>query len=285
MFSRCVLFVIVGLLSVMPASAQLIFDTQMLPVVARGAGLAGTQWVTDLTVFNPTGAEVTVGLQFSPAGQDNLFNPAFPNRIVLAPGETLMVEDVLLNTFGFDEDIKGSLALICDPAFVPENVEGAMILAVSRTYNTGGTEGTFGQTVPSLISTTNVGWSSSFITGARHDGEFRSNLGIAGSSPTTAVQVFYRIMTADGTVVVEGSKEIWILGMNQWSFGSLGVGTVEGPLTVELWLDPDDMDDDPCAAPIPTGFLAYVSKVDEGTGDAEFLTAAPVVPYMCMIEQ
>ena len=91
-------------------------------------------------------------------------------------------------------------------------------------------------------------------------------------------------MTADGTVVVEGSKEIWILGMNQWSFGSLGVGTVEGPLTVELWLDPDDMDDDPCAAPIPTGFLAYISKVDEGTGDAEFLTAAPVVPYMCMIE-
>ena len=56
------------------------------------------------------------------------------------------------------------------------------------------------------------------------------------------------------------------------------------PPTVELWLDPDDMVEDPCAAEFTTGFLAYVSKVDNGTGDAEYLTAAPMMPYTaCLV--
>jgi hypothetical protein len=268
-----------------PAAAQEIFDTQVFAVVARGAGLLGTQWVTDLTVFNPTGAEVTIGIQFFVAGQDNLLDPTFPNRLVLAPHETLMVEDVLLNTFGYDEDIKGVLAMVADPNYLTDNEEGAAILAVTRTYNTGAAEGTFGQTVPSLVSAVNVGWGSSFITGARNDDAFRSNLGIAGTSPMGTIRVFYRIMDHEGTVLAEGSKRLRIASMNQWSFEQLGVGSVAGPLTVELWLDPADMDEDPCAFDFPTGFLAYVSKVDNGTGDAEYLTAAPMVPYTACLMQ
>jgi hypothetical protein len=286
MLKRSSLVVIVVLLLVIPASAQEVFNTQVFSVVARGEGLGGTQWVTDLTVFNPTDAEVTIGIGFFPAGQDNLFDPTFPYRLVLAPGETQMIEDVILNTFGLDQDIKGLLVLLCDPAYLTENEEGAMILAVTRTYNTGGDEGTFGQTVPSLVSAVNVGWASSFVTGARNDDAFRSNLGIAATSPMAAPRVFYRIMTADGTVVAEGSKVIRIASMNQWSFDKLGVGDQDGPLTVELWLDPDDMEEDPCEPDFPIGFLAYVSKVDNGTGDAEFLTAAPMMPYtVCLMEQ
>jgi hypothetical protein len=285
MSRKCVFVVIAVLLMVAPASAQLIFDTQAFPVVARGAGLAGTQWVTDLTVYNPTDAEVTVGLHFSPANQDSMFNPTFPTRITLQAGETLMVEDVLLSTFGFDEDIKGSLTLICDPMFLPGNQEDAMILAVTRTYNTGGVEGTYGQTVPSLISSVNVGWTSSFITGARNDTAFRSNLGISGTSPMAAPRVYYRVTTADGAVAAEGSKQLRVASMNQWSFASLGIGVVDGPLTVELWLDPDDASEDPCADDFPVGFLAYVSKIDQMSGDAEYLTAAPLMPFLCMMEE
>lgn len=285
MCRRYVFVVVAVLLMVAPASAQLIFDTQAFPVVARGAGLGGTQWVTDLTIYNPTDAEVTIGLHFSPANQDSMFNPTFPTRITLQPGETLMVEDVLLTSFGFNEDIKGSLTLICDPMFLPENQEDAMILAVTRTYNTGGTDGTYGQTVPSLISSVNVGWTSSFITGARNDGAFRSNLGISGTSPMAAPRVFYRVTTANGAVATEGSKQLRLASMNQWSFANLGVGIVDGPLTVELWLDPDDADEDPCAADFPAGFLAYVSKVDQESGDAEFLGAAPLMPYLCVFEE
>ncbi len=285
MSKKCSLVVMGVLLLAVPAAAQEVLNTQVFSVVARGAGLAGTQWVTDLTVFNPTDAELTVGIGFYPGGQDNLLDPTFPDRLTLAPYETLMVEDVLLNTFGYDEDIKGALILICDPVVITENEEGATMLAVTRTYNTGGAEGTFGQTVPSLVAGgLNVGWSSSFVTGARNDDAFRSNLGIAGQSLFGTLRVYYRIMDQEGTVLVEGSKRIRIASMNQWSFDSLGVGSVEGPLTVELWLDPENMDEDPCEPLFPTGFLAYVSKVDNGTGDAEFLTAAPMMPYIaCLV--
>lgn len=285
MLKRCSLVMIGVLLLVLPASAQELLNTQVFSVAARGAGLAGTQWVTDLTVYNPMDVELIVGIQFFPGGQDNLLDPTFPERLTLAPHETLMVEDVLLNTFGYDEDIKGALILICDPDVITENDEGAVMLAVTRTYNTGGAEGTFGQTVPSLVAGgLNVFAESSFITGARNDDEFRSNLGIAGQSALGTIRVHYRIMDQEGIVLVEDSKRIRIASMNQWSFDSLGVGSVEGPLTVELWLDPDDLDEDPCEPIFPTGFLAYVSKVDNGTGDAEYLTAAPMMPYTaCLV--
>jgi hypothetical protein len=280
MFRKCSLVVIAVLVLAMPTSAQEVFNTQVFSVVARGAGLADTQWVTDLTLHNPTDATLFVGIQFFPADQDNLFDPTFPEQLELAPHETKMYEDVLLNPLGYDEDIKGVLALICDPNYLLNNEEDATMLAVTRTYNTGGDEGTFGQTVPSLVGGgLNVGWASSFITGARNDDEFRSNLGIAATSYIARVRVYYRIMDQDGEVLVEDSKRIKIASMNQWSFDSLGVGSVDGPLTVELWLDPDAMDEDPCEPDFPVGFLAYVSKVDNGTGDAEFLTAAPMVPY------
>jgi hypothetical protein len=273
--------VLVVLLAAPPVAAQLINNIQFFPVIARGAGLAGTQWVTDLAVTNPLPVPVTVGIQFFPSNQDNLFNPLFPDRISLDGYETVMVEDVLLNTFGFDEDIKGELVMICDPMFIPGNPEDAVVLAVTRTYNVGSPEGTFGQTIPSLVTAVNVGWTSSFVTGARNDDFFRSNLGIASSSPIQAIRVHYRIRTADMTVLVEGSKVIRVASMNQWSFERLGVGVVDGPLTVELWLDPADMSADPCEEDIPNGFFAYVSKVDNGTGDAEFLMGAPIIPYVC----
>lgn len=279
------LLVLVAILGItIPAVGQEAFSIQFFPVVARGAGLGDTQWVTDLTVFNPMSENVTVGLQFFPANQNNVFNPFFPNSITLEPGQTIMVADVLHETFGYTGDIKGGLVLVADPDFIPGNPEGTQILAVTRTYNVGSAEGTYGQTVPSLTASLNVGWASSFITGARNDADFRSNLGIGNTAVMASIRVYYRIMNQGGEVLVEGSKTLKISSMNQWSFDQLGVGTVDGPLTVELWLDPDNASPDPCAENIPPGFLAYVSKVDNGTGDAEFLTSAPMVPFLCWLQ-
>jgi hypothetical protein len=275
------LMALVVLLVAQPAAAQFIEYIQLFPVVARGPGMGGTLWVTDLAVTNPTTAQVVVGIAYFPSGQDNLFNPLFPNRIVLEAGQTVLVEDVLLNTFGVSDASKGMLIMLTDPEFIPSNPEDAEIIAVTRTYNVGSPEGTFGQTIPSLVTAINVGWSSSWITGARNDDLFRSNLGIGNTSVFSQIRVHYRIRASTGIVLAEGSKVIRVASMDQWSLASLGVGTVQGPLSVELWLDEANVGLDPCEEDIPVSFVAYISKVDNGTGDAEYLMAAPFVPYIC----
>jgi hypothetical protein len=261
-----------------PASANLITDLAFVPVAAHTAGLHGTQWVTDLTIFNPMDYEVSVGVQFQPADQDNTDATVYRHTVVVGPRETMLIEDLLPTHYGIEGDMKGSLLVMVRPPWLP-NPAGSKIHATVRIYNTGGGEGTYGQTVPSLVPAINVGWSSSFVTGARNDDAFRSNLGIACLG--FPVRVHYRIFAHDHTVVVEGFEDLAQISMSQWSFDQLGVGDVEGPLTVELWLDPDDAPADPCAIDFPDAFLAYVSKVDNLTGDAEFLLAIPMSPHIC----
>lgn len=264
-----------------PVAAQEVLSLQVFPVVARGPGASGTQWVTDLVVMNPMAEAIEVGLQFFPADQDNMFNPLFPLRISLQPGETVIVEDVLLNQFGLDEAAMGGLGVVASEDYILGNPEDTVICAVTRTYNVGSALGTYGQTVPSLLVNLNVGWEPSLIVGARNDDDFRSNLGIMNTSPMAPILVHFRIKDHTGAVLVEDEKTIRVASMNQWSFQSLGIGTTDGPLTVELWLDPSSMSAEPCEEDLPNGFVAYVSKVDNGTGDAEFLIGAAMAPYYC----
>lgn len=267
-----------------PLSAQEIAHSQFFPILARTAGVGGTQWVTDLTVHNMTDEELVVGTQFLEADTANVFNPTFPDRFTLGPLETRMIPDVLNSLFGYETDIKGSMLVTVDPSLISSNPAGAQILATTRTYNTGDPAGTFGQTVPALSRTINASASTSVITGAVNSTRFRSNLGIANMALLTELRVNYRVLDGDGDVVAEGMRTLQPASVSQWSFQQLGVAKQDGPLTVELWMHPDDVLPDPCATQFPNMFIAYVSKVDgnpDGTGDAEFIYAAPHEPYSC----
>lgn len=267
-----------------PVAAQQLAHSQFIPVVARNPGVGGTQWVTDVTVYNDTDETLTVGTQFLPADQANLFNPAFPNRFTLAPRETKAFVDVINVLFGYDTSIKGSLLFTADSSLIPENPDGAKILATTRIYNTGDPAGTYGQTVPALSLTINASGTQSVVTGVRNDSRYRANLGIASLTLISEITVHFRVRTQDGAVLHEGARDLQPSSMSQWSFQQLGVPVTEGPLTVELWLDPSDVLPDPCATQFPNMFIAYVSKVDgnpDGTGDAEFIYAAPTEPYDC----
>ena len=264
--------------------AQQLAHTQFIPVLARTAGVGGTQWVTDVTVYNATDDELIVGMQFLIADQANIYNPMFPNRFTIQPRETLIFEDALHTLLGYETNITGSLLLTADNALIPGNPPGGLILATTRIYNVGAPEGTFGQTVPALSLAINAAGTPSIVTGARNDSLFRSNLGIVSMALFAEITVHYRVRSTDGSTVAEGAKTIHSASMSQFSFSSLGVPKADGPLTVELWMDPADVYPDPCATQFPNMFIAYVSKVDgnpTGTGDAEFIYAAPTEPYDC----
>jgi len=276
--------VVVALVAAAPVGAQQITHSQLFPVVARTAGVGGTQWLSDLTVVNLTDSQLVVGTQFIIADQANIFDPTFPTRFTLAPHETRLITDVINTLFGYDTNIKGGLLVTVDPSLIEVNPEGSIILATTRTYNTGSPEGTFGQTVPALGWVINASGSPSYVTGAINDSRFRSNLGIASLALFAEITVHYKVMDGSGATVVEGSKTMPPSSMSQWSFADLGVPKADGPLTVALWMDPADVFPDPCVTQFPNMFLAYVSKVDgnpDGTGDAEFIYAAPMELYTC----
>ena len=280
-FSRITLVALV-LVSAREGAGQFMGEFHPFPVVAHtaGAGNPPTFWRSDAVVYNPNDRPLTVGFKFLPEGQENSFDGTFPMTRVVGANQTLLVEDLVDSMFGFTGNQKGALIVSCSPKSFPANPSGARIVATTRTYNTGSALGTFGQDIPSSLYHWNGSKASSIATGGRQDNRFRTNLGIVSFS-AKSIAVWYRIRNANGTVVVEGQKEIQSYSMGQWSLASLGVATQTGPLTAECWLDPDDVTPDPCSQPDRINvFVGYLSKVDgnpDGTGDADHLYAVPTV--------
>jgi len=255
----------------MTVGAQEHASTLVFPGVARTAGVGTSQWVTDLTVHNLLSEPVSVGLQFFPENHTNTFDASFPHRIDLGSRETKVIEDVLAEVFEYDSDIKGFLIVTVESNFISENSEEANIAGVTRTYNVADPLGTYGQTVNSLPAYASTA-APLVVTGARQGASFRSNLGVVSLTFFDTVGIHYRVLGPDGTTVVEGEKTIPALSLRQWSFSQLGIGSIEGALTVEIRLDEDSISEDPCGFGAGT-ILAYISKVDNGTGDAEYIPA------------
>lgn len=276
-----------------PGVAQLVNETQFFPVVAHtaGAGDPPTSWRTDLTVHNVMDAELRVGVHFFESGNVVEWDGTYDVTLDLQSRETRTVEDVVVTLFGITTNTKGSLLLECDNSIFPSNPDDSRMLAHTRTYNVGSEVGTFGTSVataqfsPAFL---NAGQSASVITGVRNDSNYRSNLGIVNFSfAGVPITVHYRVLGESGEIVASGSKDLDAYDMNQWSFRNLGVPRVyEGPLTVELWLDPEDVPGDPCQLEEDdlVIFIAYATKADgnpTGSGDGEFIYATPLAGIEC----
>lgn len=279
---------------VAPGAAQMVNETQFFPVVAHtsGAGDPPTSWRSDLTVHNPMDGQLEVGVMYFESGNVTVWDGTYTVTLTLDARETRTVEDIVATLFGITANSKGSLLLECDDSIFPSNPDGSVMLATTRTYNVGSAVGTFGTAVPTVQYSDaflNGGQSISLITGVSNDQNFRSNLGIVNFSfAGVPITVHYRFLDEDGVEIAVGSKDLDPFDMNQWSFRQLGVpNVIEGPLTVELWLDPDD---------IPPGdlcvieeddfviFVAYATKVDgnpTGSGDGVFIYATPLERIEC----
>ncbi len=287
------LVTVVALTVATTGATQLVNETQLFPVVAHtaGAGDPPTSWRTDLTVHNVMDAELTVGVMYFESGNVVEWDGEYDVTLTLQARETQTVEDVVATLFGITANSKGSLLLECDNSIFPSNPEDSRMLAHTRTYNVGSEVGTFGTSVATVQfddAFINVGQSISVITGVRNDSDYRSNLGIVNMSFAEAgITVHYRVLDEDGVIVAGGTKDLDPFDMNQWSFRNLGVPrVVEGPLTVELWLDPEDIPGDPCQLEEDdlVIFVAYATKVDgnpTGSGDGEFIYATPLVRIEC----
>ena len=111
----------------------------LVPVASRTAGANGSIWRTDLTVSNlsgPTTGSVAVVITFTSEGEQS-----FITRVI-EPRETIVLEDVVQNTFERSDAI-GTIR-------ITSGTEGALLAANARIYNAGSSSGEFGQGVMAL---------------------------------------------------------------------------------------------------------------------------------------
>lgn len=241
----------------------------VVPVVGRTPGIGGTVWRTRLELLNTAAAETTVALFLNLSDRDNTA-PAASAQVTVAQRATLIIEDLIAGTFGLDEAV-GSVDIVAS----------APVIAHARIANVGSDVGTFGQAVPGLPADWAVGddvvpglnpnAALYYLFEARQDAGFRTNLGIA-SIVATPLAVEVRAMLGEQTVGTPLTLTLEPFSHTQVNRVLNEMGVVQGLDGVRLEVT--------AAAGSGGRFFAYISRVDNGSGDAVFLLGArePALP-------
>jgi hypothetical protein len=151
-----------------------------------------------------------------------------------------------------------------------------LLTVAGRVFNNANPSATYGQTVPSGVLAVAVAPAISNLPGARFDDAVRSNVGVVNLS-ILPLDVIISVYLADGSLAASTTRQVRSFSLAQWSLGQLGVGTLSTPGRVEVRVDPDSITWDPCLGEDPQlddlqgVFLSYLSRVDQVTGDAEFV--------------
>jgi subtilisin-like proprotein convertase family protein len=230
-------------LTTRPRAAQ----TQMIPVVGNLYGIGAARFISDLRIANPGSATETATLVFTRSGADGLVDFAAA-AVVVGAGQTVAFDNVvdsLFHTVG-----SGSLEILGD------------VVVMSRTYTETG-HGTLGQQVPPRLET---------ITGPTNDIDpgpplfvaaldiegHRWNLGVTETAGGSGV---VRLEEVRGGPAPEESLDLPILPFSQLqipvSWRSARIRVISGDAVV----------------------VAYLSQVDNLTGDAMFIPARGSFPY------
>ncbi len=239
----------------------------VLPVAARNPGLNGTRWTTDLEIFNIADRATTVALFFNLSDTDNT-TPAGSAQVVVPARSVLTFSDAVGQLFALD-DVTGSLDLVAS----------APILAHARIANIGGGQGSFGQHVPAVPAEWAVGDDGEpglapnadvvQLFEVREDTAWRSNLGVVN---VAAVPLEVEVRALTGTVVVGSTLALQLppFAHTQVTRVLDLIGVAPGTPGVRLVV---------AAAPGTGGrLLAYLSRVDNLTGDAVFVPGATQLP-------
>ena len=99
-----------------PAFARELTSAYVITAVANKAGVAPTDWHSDLTLYNPQSRALSVNIFFLPSGQDNSNGAPELPLVTLAPWQTLNLWDIL-GPYGFNaRGWTGALLVYADAA-------------------------------------------------------------------------------------------------------------------------------------------------------------------------
>ncbi|MCG6961662.1 MAG: hypothetical protein LJE95_00165 [Acidobacteria bacterium] len=220
MLRRTVLFVALIALGISSAALALSPASQLfVPAAARGQGKGTSVWVTDLYIFNPGTTSVNVDLYYLPRDTDN--TSATKVSFTVQPGNTLVLPDVILNTFGLSGSQGGAFRIVST---------GGEVLANCRIYNQA-TGGTFGQGLEGIPAGDAVTpGSPTDIVGLTDNGTlpgtFRTNI-FATNTSTSQTVITFTLVSTSGTQLATRTYTLEPYAAFYAPIGDLGAGSFD----------------------------------------------------------
>ena len=218
------------------AQARELTSAYAVTAAANTAGKLGTDWHTDLTLYNPQQHAVPVILHFLPSGRDNSGQVPTVAFEVL-PWETLNLWDVL-GPKGFNARGKtGALLVYADEDRITCSGTSCDFAVFSRTYTLDpkGGRGEFGQAFAGVAAQLGLDRSViAYLPQLTNNADFRTNLGVA-SWTAAWVRIRVELQDAAGFVVQADEHLVPPFGHLQWSLnrtvvgGTAAVFIVDGP--------------------------------------------------------
>ncbi len=232
------------LLPLDPASLpELLASAFVVPAAARVAGAMGSEWRTDLLVYNPSSRRLSVTARYLPSRRPNL--EAGATRFDVGPGELLVAADMLARLELLERGATG--------AFHLESADGTRFAAHSRTFNAAAVAGgpSWGEGLPATPAAAGLrpGGTATFRH-LRADQTVRANLGAAGWATD---EVAVRITVRERGAVVEEET----LTLPPFSHAQLRLSSTMTDGVAELVL---------VGAPADAAVYPYVSLVDNASG-------------------
>lgn len=231
----------------------------VVPAAANTAGDGGTDWHTDLTLYNPHGTELPILIQFLPSGRNNA--GGVPSvTVTVASYETVNLWDVL-GPNGFDARGTTGALLVYPDLDSSACADHACDFALfSRTYTPNrDATGEFGQGIPGFPANLGTDWSvMGYLPQLLSNEQFRTNIGLA-SWTSSGVMVRVDVQDPSGTVVDRSDHWVPPYGHVQWRMGT----AVEGGTAVAYVVD----------GPNDAIVYPYASVVNWDTGDPTYVEA------------
>jgi hypothetical protein len=214
---------------------------------AHASGVAGSEWRTDLSVFNSTSTPVAVYLSFLASDQDGSSAACVPAG-TLGGGSSMFFEDLVDSVFDVTSGT-GGIAVYSD---LPD------IGVMSRTYSQT-PSGTFGQTIPGRSADQAIGDGETRTLLLLHENQgYRTNIGFmnTAATPSTAVVDLY-----NGNGSFLGQRELVIPPLSHHQEGQIFNQVTQQNVTngrAEITIS---------GGPV----LVYGSVVDNGTSDPSYI--------------
>jgi PKD repeat protein len=235
---------------------------------AKVNGLNGTQWRTDVWIFNPASSASSVTLQFLPINLNNA-NP-FTAGPYPVPSKGTLVESDILGWVGSTLGINFTKTALRVTFANDQNVAP---MIVSRTYTPSPGGGTYGQYAPGIgVIPGNPAVSPVWITGLHNNGTltgYRTNYSLLNLQGDSGVNpIVFTLYDMTGTPLKSVTQGLLPFGYIQDSIRNLFGAGFDTVGTFSLKIEP----------PAGASVQAYGSVVDNLTGAPVLIPAGPSAP-------